>query len=57
MLFRTSKGNIIEINKYDYINDNIYHNKIFQLKKEIYQIYLHTSPKKLNKTFDNKNNQ
>lgn len=57
MLFRTSKGNIIEINKYDYINDNIYHNKIFQLKKEIYQKYLHTSPKKLNKTFDNKNNQ
>lgn len=39
MLFRTLKGGFIEINKYDYINDNIYHNNIFQLKKEIYQKY------------------
>lgn len=45
MLFRTLKGNIIEINKYDFINDKIYHNKIFQLKKEIYDKFYMCVPK------------
>jgi hypothetical protein len=53
MLFRTHKGELIEINKYDYPNDNLYYKKIMEIKK---------CPKdnifaKLEKTFDGKNNK
>lgn len=53
MLFRTNKGQLIEIKKYDYPNDNLYFKKILEIKKPIYQM----SFSKLQKTFYNKNNQ
>jgi len=34
MLFRTSTGELIEINRYNYINDKIYYEKIKKLKQE-----------------------
>jgi hypothetical protein len=33
MLFRNISGDIIEINKYDYINDYIYYTKIMEIKE------------------------
>jgi hypothetical protein len=33
MLFRNISGDIIEINKYDYINDYIYYTKIMETKE------------------------
>lgn len=53
MLFRTNKGQLIEIKKYDYPNDNLYYKKIMEIKKPIKQM----SFSKLKKTFDDKNNQ
>ena len=35
MIFRNSKGELIEINKYDYSNDMIYYEKIMNIQKEI----------------------
>jgi hypothetical protein len=49
MLFRTSEGNFIEIKKYDFINDKIYYNKLFLLKKEIYNKFYGSVPKLENK--------
>ena len=34
MLFRNNKGNMIEIKKYDFPNDNIYYRKIMEVKKK-----------------------
>lgn len=48
MLFRTSEGQLIEIKRYDFINDKIYYEKILELKKHL---------PKLEKTFDYKNNK
>ena len=47
MLFRTVSGELIEINKYDFINDKIYYEKIMKIKNEF---------TKLEKTFENKKN-
>jgi hypothetical protein len=33
MLFRNISGDIIELNKYDYINDYIYYTKIMEIKQ------------------------
>jgi hypothetical protein len=33
MLFRTSEGKLVELNRYDCKNDHIYYKKILQLKK------------------------
>jgi hypothetical protein len=57
MLFRTSEGNFVEIKKYDFVNDKIYYNKIFQLKKEIYnKFYISVSKSDNNKhKFDKSN--
>ena len=38
MLFRTNKGELIEINKYDFPNDKLYYNKIMEINKQIKQI-------------------
>jgi hypothetical protein len=38
MLFRTNKGELIEINKYDFPNDKLYYNKIMEIKKPIKKI-------------------
>jgi hypothetical protein len=35
MIFRNSKGQLVEINKYDYSNDMIYYEKIMNIQKEI----------------------
>jgi hypothetical protein len=34
MIFRNSKGELIEINKYDYPNDTIYYEKVMKLQEE-----------------------
>jgi len=34
MIFRNSKGELIEINKYDYPNDQIYYEKVMKLQEE-----------------------
>jgi hypothetical protein len=52
MLFRTNKGGLIEINKYDFSNDKLYYLKIIEIKKIIKQM----SFAKLEKTLNNKNN-
>jgi hypothetical protein len=46
MLYRTSTGEFITVNKYDYKIDKLYYKKIMELKKPF---------SKLEKTFDNKN--
>jgi hypothetical protein len=48
MLFRTNTNQLIEINKYNFINDKLYYKKILELKKP--------SPK-LEKTFEDENNK
>jgi hypothetical protein len=35
MLFRTNKGTLIEINKYNYPNDKVFYQKIMNIKKPI----------------------
>jgi len=35
MLFRTNKGILIEIKKYDYPNDKVFYQKIMNIKKKI----------------------
>jgi hypothetical protein len=34
MIFRNSNGNLININKYDYPNDEIYYIKVMKLQEE-----------------------
>ena len=53
MLFRTHTGKLIEINKYDYPNDNLYYQKIMEIKKCQKEII----SAKLEKTFNDKNNK
>ena len=52
MLFRTNKGELIEIKKYDFSNDKLYYQKIMEIKKPVKEM----SFSKLEKTFNNKNN-
>ena len=52
MLFRTSTGDLIEINKYDYKNDKLYYEKIVEIKKA----FVKMSSAKSKKTFQDKNN-
>lgn len=35
MLFRTNKGELVEIKKYDFPNDKLYYQKIMEIKKSI----------------------
>ena len=35
MLFRTNKGQLIEIKKYDFLNDKLYYLKLIEIKKLI----------------------
>jgi hypothetical protein len=50
MLFRTNKGCLIEIKKYNYPNDKIYYKKIMEIKK------ISKLEKTENHIFKNKNN-
>jgi len=40
MLFRTNKGELIEINKYDFVNDKLYYEKILEISKPLPKINL-----------------
>jgi hypothetical protein len=64
MLFRNVKGELIEINKYDFVNDKLYYEKITELHslfaKQVILSKLMPSSKKmvdkdLKKTLNNKN--
>jgi hypothetical protein len=58
MLFRTNKGTLIEIKKYDFSNDKLYYQKIMEINKPIHIIFNQEWPlPKLEKTFNNKNNK
>jgi hypothetical protein len=35
MLFRTNKGELVEIKKYDFPNDKLYYQKIIEIKTKI----------------------
>jgi hypothetical protein len=48
MLFRTFEGQLIEIKKYNFINDKLYYEKILDIKKPV---------PKLEKTFTYKYNK
>ena len=48
MLFRTNKGNLIEIKKISFINDELYYEKLLEINKPL---------PKLEKTFTNKYNK
>jgi flagellum-specific peptidoglycan hydrolase FlgJ len=53
MLFRTNNGELIEIKRYDFPTDKLYHQKIMEIKKSTKQ----TAFAKLEKTLDYKNSQ
>lgn len=38
MIFRTNKGELIEIKKYNYSNDKLYYEKVMKIKKPLPQI-------------------
>jgi hypothetical protein len=48
MLFRTNKGNLIEIKKISFINDKLYYEKLLEINNPL---------PKLEKTFTNKYNK
>lgn len=48
MLFRTNNGKLIELKKYSFINDKLYYEKLFAIKKPL---------PKSEKTFQNKYNK
>ena len=50
MLFRTRNGELIEIKRYDFPTDKLYHQKIMEIKKSTKQ----TAFAKLEKTLDYK---
>jgi hypothetical protein len=56
MLFRTNKGDLIELKRYDFPNDKLYYQKIMEIKKQIVYSTKVTPFSKLEKTFNNKNN-
>ena len=48
MLFRTDDGHLVEIKKYDFVNDKLYYEKLLEIKKPV---------PKLEKTFNHKYNK
>jgi hypothetical protein len=57
MLFRSNKGELIEIKKYDFPNDNLFYKKIMDIKTQKIFSTKQNSFAKLKKTFDEKNNK
>jgi hypothetical protein len=57
MLFRSNTGELIEIKKYDFSNDNLYYKKIMEIKKPKIISTKQNSFAKLKKTFYEKNNK
>ena len=39
MLFRTNRGDLVEIKKYDFGNDKQYYEKIMEIKKKLSKIH------------------
>jgi hypothetical protein len=35
MLFRTNKGELVEIKKYNFTNDKLYYEKIMEIKRKL----------------------
>jgi len=53
MLFRTNKGELIEIKKYDFANDKLYYEKIMEIKRKLFKTEkIHNSN---NNTLNSKN--
>ena len=59
MIFRTSDGQLIEINKYQFINDKLYYTKLLEIKEQSNSNYISKLDEfsKSNKTFNYKNNK
>ena len=38
MLFRNKDGKLVEINRFSYVNDNLYYTKILQEKKSVTKV-------------------
>ena len=56
MLFRTNTGTLMEINKYDFVSDELYYKKIMEIKTPILEHTLTDNIfAKSEKTFNNKN--
>ena len=53
MIYRLITGELVEINRYDFINDKMYYEKIMKIKEPFVKSI---SSAKLKKTFNNKNN-
>ena len=52
MLFRTNKGELFEVKKYNFTNDKLYYQKIMEIKKPIIEPFnTLMSFAKLEKTF------
>lgn len=52
MLFRTSKGELVDVKKYNFTNDKLYYQKIMEIKKPIIEpLNTLMSFAKLEKTF------
>jgi hypothetical protein len=54
MLFRTNTGQLMEVKKYDFINDELYYKKIMEIKTPIITNNIDVVFSKLEKTFNNK---
>jgi hypothetical protein len=52
MLFRTNKGELIEIKKYNFVNDDVYYRKIMEIKKKSSKL-----EETCNHTLKDKNNE
>jgi hypothetical protein len=57
MLFRTNKGQLIELKKYDFSNDNLYYKKLMEIKQPQIFSTKENCFAKLKKTFYKKNNK
>jgi hypothetical protein len=55
MLFRSNKGELIELKKYDFPDDNLYYKKIMEIKKPLMCSIKQSPFAKLKETFDKKN--
>lgn len=54
MLFRDANGNLLEINKHDYVNDTLYYEKIMKIKIQFAKSKNEKIQNILKKSFENK---
>jgi len=56
MLFRTINNELVEINKYDFINDRLYYDKLHEIHNPfVKQVILSKLMPSIKKTLNNKN--